>query len=349
MAFFSTSLQTTLNEVARRLGRMPSGEELAAAGEAKAWKATLKLWDDTDVRTVLTYLRAHPLAKEANAQPPYWQKYSDVMLQAFGDEQAQALELFGLERRLELGEVAGFLIDRARSEPAAGDRLTLSLPSSRGAAEEAVLFFRGYFEDEWQRRLRERGQTDDEAEYARRLEETLAWQTARATTLYRFSLLVSELTEAMDMGEDAAIGFLLTDAHVRLPRLAVRPQLRWNGRSPATTVTLSIYDLSVEPEEVELAYRRVRSALLAGRILPRPTKGPRKRSRTPSKRTLELLLFCRARKNTKRFPEIRTDWNTAHPTWQYETYQSLYNAYRVAEDRWGPSRPVDHGSRGRKA
>jgi hypothetical protein len=210
-----------------------------------------------------------------------------------------------------------------------------------------VIFYRGYFEDEWEHKLRECARATSDEDRARRLDEVRAWEAARANPLYHFSLIVQDVAETTETGEVAAIAYLLADAPIRLPRLTYRPRLRWGGNNPGTTLTLNVYDLGVEPEEVKRAYQSARSALLAGRILPRRDQGPRQRSRGISERTLQMLVFCRDRKATLSFPDIWTAWNAAHDdkSWRYKTYRSLYNAYLVAEKRWGVAPQAKKGPR----
>jgi len=206
-------------------------------------------------------------------------------------------------------------------------------------AEDAVIFYRGYFEDEWELLLREGRVPESAEDYAQRLRDAHSWAMTRGNALYRFWLMVKDLADTTEIGEVAAIAFLLADAPVRLPRLAYRSRLRWGGKNPGVSITLSIYDLGVEPSEVERAYRRIRSELLAGRILPTSGRESRQRNRKPSERTLAMLAFCRDRKATQKFPRICNDWNKTHKeVWEYGDGKSLYNAYRVAEGRWGVER-----------
>ena len=40
-----------------------------------------------------------------------------------------------------------------------------------------------------------------------------------------------------------------------------------------------------------------------------------------------------------KFPKIWEAWEKANgKNWHYESYRSLYSAYLVAEDRWGPTK-----------
>ena len=104
------------------------------------------------------------------------------------------------------------------------------------------------------------------------------------------------------------------------------------------SVTITVHDLGVGADEVERVYRQVRTEMLAGRVLPRRSNLATKRLRSANERTLQLLVFCRERKASQDFPHILAAWNKAHRTWKYGTYRSLYNAYRVAEERWGPKK-----------
>jgi hypothetical protein len=122
---------------------------------------------------------------------------------------------------------------------------------------------------------------------------------------------------------------------LQIPRITYQPRLRWGGKNPGITITLSVYDLSVEPAEVARAYRYVRSELLGSDVFPFPARRPRQRIRSSNNRTRAMLSFCRARKSTMKFPQILKEWNAASPQWAYETPKSLYNAYKAAEVRWG--------------
>ena len=328
-----------LRVVARRLGNVPSGEDLEAAKAAGAWDPMLKLWDDKDVAKLVRYLKAHPPRIETGEAPDYWPEHSDEVMDRFREEQREARELFGLKARLELAQVADFLIDRARQEPANGDPLSMSLPSARGPAEHAILFFRGYFEDEWDRRNREAVQAVEAKERDRLLAETREWALERANPLYRFSLIVESVAETTGISELAAIAFLLADARVRLPRLAYQTRMRMGSRNPGTTVTLTISDVNVKPQEVQRAYRIVRSQMLRDAIgFPFPADG-RQRIREESDRTRQMVAFCRVREGKMKFPQIRAEWNAAHDKdSQYKTSRSLYNAYHVARERWGISK-----------
>jgi hypothetical protein len=328
-------VQDVIRSAARRLKRTLSDEELKAAKSAGAWNPALHLWDDRDLSRLVAYLKTHPPRTEAGETPDHWPEHSDEVMECFKEEQRDALELFCLEAPLELAQIADFLIDQAEHEPRNGDPLSMSLPSARGPAEEAVIFFRGYFQDEWDRRNREAFQTRDAQECQRLLDETRTWALERATSLYRFSLLVHDLAETTGIGEVAAIAFLLADSPVRLPRLAYQTRVRLKGKNPGTTITLTISDLSVKPQEVQWAYRVIRSQMLRDEFsFPFAFRG-RQRIREQSDRTRQMVAFCRAREGTMKFPQIRAEWNTAHPEWTYETPRSLYNAYHVARERWG--------------
>jgi hypothetical protein len=337
MARYDTRVEV-LEAVRRRLRRVPTGPELAAAEKAGVWFPTAPAWDDQDVSDLVDFLQAHAPRTEASRKCVDWGAHSAAVLAGFRNEQREALALFGRKRFLELGQIAGFLITQAQKETARGDMLTMSLPSARGPAEEAVLFSRGYFDDELQRRFRACSTATDAADYDTRLRGVRSWAMGQANPIYLFSLLVEELADVTDLGEVDAIAFLLADAPVRLPRLTYRPSFRLSDRGTRMSVTITVHDLSVEAAEVERAYRQVRTEMLAGRVLPRRSNLATKRLRSASERTLQLLAFCRERKESEDFPHVLVAWNTSHASWKYGTYRSFYNAYRVAEERWGPKK-----------
>lgn len=336
MSFSDTDMVRVLREVARRLKRTPSTKELADAQAAGAWNPFLPLWDQRDVDQVVRYLRAHPPRTETGVEPDAWLEHSILTMERFKEEQADALALFALDKPLELAEVADFLLKRAEREPWEGDPLYMTLPSARGYPETAIRFFRGYFEDEAARKLREARQATSVDEYLRHINDVKTWATARANPLYRFSQIVESVVDIAQISELAAIAFLLADVPVRLPRLSYHTRLRWGGKNPGLTITVSVHDPSVEPREVARAYRRVRSEMLRdGAVFSYRDRGPRQRIRTMDARTRQMLAFCRARRGTQKFPRIAREWNEAHPEWKYKTPKSLYNAYRAAEARWG--------------
>ena len=338
MAHYDTPAEV-LAAVRRRIRSVPTGPELAAAEKDGIWFPTAPAWDDQDVSDLTGYLRDHAPRTEASRKSVDWAAHSAAVMAEFKDEQAEALALFGRKRSLELGQVAGFLIKQAQKETVRGDMLTMSLPSARGPAEEAVLFSRGYFDDELQRRFRACGAAKDAKGYDKRLRNVHSWAMGQANPIYRFSVLVEDLTNATDLGEVDAIAFLLAEAPVRLPRLTYRPSFRLSDRGTRMSVAITIHDLGVEAAEVERAYRRVRTEMLAGRVLPPRSNRATKRLRSANERTLQLLTFCRERKGKMKFPKIWEAWEKANgKNWHYESYRSLYSAYLVAEDRWGPTK-----------
>jgi len=328
-----------LRTVARRIGHMPTGEDLAAAKAAHAWKPWVDHADEKDVSTLVNYFKAHPPRVEADEAPGHWPQHSEEVMQRFKEEQQDALELFGLENPLELAQVAPFLVDRAVHEPAAGDPMTMTLPPVKGYAKDAILYFRGYFEDEWDRRNREALQTAEAEVRGRLLAETREWALELANPLYRFWLIAEDLMETTGIGETAAIAFLLADAPVMLPRLAYRVRMRMGSTNPGTTITLSISDLTVKPKEVARVYAYVRSQMLRDEIgFPLAPRG-RQRIREQSDRTRQMVAFCRVRQGKMKFPKILERWNETHDkVWHYSSPSSLYNAYRVAQARWRLSR-----------
>jgi hypothetical protein len=211
----------------------------------------------------------------------------------------------------------------------------MMLPSEKGWAESVIQYFRGYFQDEWLREVRECRQAKTNTDYRDRMRAATEWARTRANPLYHFSLIVDRLEETTRIGEMEAIAFLLADAKVLLPRLTYQPSLRCGGKNPAVSITVGVYDLSVEPDEVARLYRRIRSELLQDEVaFPFPDRGPRQRVPSMDRRTREMLSFCRGRKSQK-FPVILKEWNAAHPDWTYSSSKSLYNAYKTAEARWG--------------
>jgi hypothetical protein len=325
-----------LNEVARRLRRAPGSDEIAAAEKAGAWDPLLPAWDEKDVSKLVRHLKECPPRVEVGEAPDHWPEHSEEVMERFAQEQHDAQELFDLTAPLELSEVAGFLIDRAVHEPTTGDPLTMMLPSVKGYAEGAIRYFRGYFEDEWDRKNRKAFQAPDAEERIRLLHATREWALQRANPLYRFSLIVEDLVEATGIDELGAIAFLLADATVVLSRLGYQTRMRMGSKNPGTTITVTISDLSVKPKEVAQAYAYVRSQMLRDRIIfPLPDRQPRQRIREQSDRTRAMRIFCRARQGEMKFPQILAEWNKAHPEWKYATPRSLYNAYHVAQRRWG--------------
>lgn len=276
-------------------------------------------------------------ASRTTGEPPsWWRKESDLVLETFRDLQLEALDLFGLERPLELATLGEFLRDQASLERVEGDPALLRYPvPARSNPElmysESLRIFRGASAAEFLTRggvldpVPAAALTD---ESVRAHSQALSWMQARTQRLWRLNELAERMNKRAGFGVEQAVGFLLCDLRIERPWIQIRPGWFISDKSERWFFKIDVGTTEVSPEALAAAYGRF---LLDFGIKPSPRRGGR-----DSRSILyEWVEEQRKADPNVSFPTMFANWSQALNADQLPADAAAYSSYKSMRSAYG--------------